>query len=95
MPELSDAQKAVLTEEQQKHYDHHKKCDKDGQSCISVRSLISLADVLIKSEARRKMLKKHEFCKPEGGCPECTVTTLEHFRHHSNCALDTLLAEEE
>ena len=58
MPELTDAQKAVLTDEQQKHYDHHKKCDKDGQSCISVRSLISLADARIKSEARREILDK-------------------------------------
>lgn len=52
------------------------------------RIAVSLADARIKSEARRKMLKKHEHCI-HGHCPEC-----DGVDEHPDCALDALAKEE-
>ena len=86
---LTDAQKAVLTSREAMEY--------DTNQWVYVRVIIeSLADARIKSEARRKMLKKCHWGFDKDG-RECGIWcgNLKTMNDTPDCALEALLAEEE
>lgn len=93
---LTDAQKAVLTEEELEHYEYLS----DDFDEESQQTYVSLADARIESEARRKMLKDNQYQyyhnkqdESEGYyCIECGV--IEGLDCKPDCAY-ALLAEEE
>ena len=98
---LSKKQKAVLTDmELNSIRNRPSTCPSTNmdhlQAWDAKKNLESLADTRIKSEARRKMLKKHEFV--DDSCGQYPETCLEcrcFGGHAPDCALDALLTPKE
>lgn len=96
---LTDKQRDVLTGKELDWYDTAKDWDRGLLGTINCLT-VSVADTRITSEARRKMLKKHEWAghKDIGlgicfeVCPSCHRD--KESGHHSDCALDALIKEE-
>lgn len=95
MPELTQAQRDVLTEQELTEH--------DTTRWVYVRViLVSLAKSRITSEARRKMLKKREWVRIHADrpfpvqCLECEVVWHSDgiLKHDDNCTYDALAKED-
>ena len=97
---LTDAQKAVLTKDELSIIEAMP-VSLDGNDMLEFAK--SLADARIESEARRMMLKQHEWrtrLPADAYCPECgkiyylEKTSRKEWKHYETCALDALAKEE-